>query len=120
MSQDANYEWQKEGDPVYRVGDIFVMFLTKNRPDDDCWEPYSGANSVFDVVETSEEIYLYNSLGGVPCEGIPMTNEEMQVVTSTIENPAKYSKKLTLNNLLQTVESFGKEIDYSLEASETE
>jgi len=113
LVQDANYEWQIKGHPVYQISDRYVMFIAKNRPEDDCWGAYAGANSVFDVTESNGETYLYKRLGDIPIEGLPMSSAEVKVVTSIEENPALYSKKITLGSLLSVVEDYRKAIDDS-------
>jgi hypothetical protein len=43
-----------------------------------------------------------------------MSEDERKVVTSTIENPTNYTKKITLGSLISVVETYGKNVENSL------
>ena len=108
FAQFGTHEWQRMYNPLYKVGDKYVVFLSKNYETDKYWGPYNGATSVFDVIETGGETYLYKRSGTVIKDNAAyMSEEESTRITTNPENPTKYEDKITLEDLLSETKKLG-------------
>lgn len=114
IAQEGTYDWQLRGNPMFEVGQKFIMFLVKNDPDDQVWGPYIGGNSIFDMIEENGDVYLFKRFGDIPCESLTITEEDLSYLDFNKDNPAFYNKKITLSNLLDLLQKYGINIESTL------
>ena len=114
IAQEGTYDWQLRGNPMFEVGQKFIMFLVKNDPDDQVWGPYIGGNSIFDMIEENGDVYLFKRFGDIPCESLTITEEDLSYLDFNKDNPAFYNKKITLSNLLDLLLKYGINIESTL------
>lgn len=115
IAQEGTYEWQLRGNPMFEVGQKFIMFLVKNNPEDQVWGPFIGGNSIFDVIEENDDIFLFKRFGDIPCESLIITEDNINYLNENKDNPAFYNKKISLSNLLELLKGYGINIESTLE-----
>ena len=99
-------EWQKGGDPVYAPGERFTVALTKPQEGCDYLQTPFSITFRYDVIEDEEGITLYSRGSEIDKLELP-TSEKLdeKVITSTTQNPAHYTQKLSLNALTEFLRS---------------
>ena len=103
---NGTVEWQKGGDPVYAPGERFTVALTKPQERCDYLQTPSSITFRYDVIENEEEITLYSRGSEIDKLGLPTSAKlDEKVITSTTQNPAHYTQKLSLNALTEFLRS---------------
>lgn len=100
LSQFGTEEWQLRGDPIYKVGDCYLMILVKSNPQKGYYGAYSGPNSVFDIEEKNGKKYIYKRFGAfseLDNISIQLDNEEKKVYRNGKENPVYCRQKFNLD-----------------------
>lgn len=92
---------QTPGDPSYAPGERFTALLAKPPLVGDFLQSPSSKDFRYDVVENGSEIIVYSRGSDLDKLGLPGSeNIEEQVITSTTQNPAVYTQKLGLDELV--------------------
>lgn len=103
---NGTVEWQKGGDPVYASGERFTVALTKPQEGCDYLQTPSSITFRYDVIEDEEGITLYSRGSEIDKLGLPTSAKlNEKVITSTTQNPAHYTQKLSLNALTEFLRS---------------
>lgn len=101
FTQYGTHEWQMEGDPVFSVGDEFIVFIVKSSEADNYYCALGGPNAIYDVKDSADGEYLYKRFNEHPVKSYEMIASEKSVLTSTRENPVEYVQKTRIEDLLE-------------------
>lgn len=101
----GNVQWQNSGDPIYAPGEKFTVVLAK--PQDGCDFLRTPGSFMFryDVVETSAgDIELYARSNPIQSQNLDSAVDmDTQTITSTTLNPAKYTQKIELTDMVEFI-----------------
>lgn len=97
----GTHEWQMEGDPVFSIGDEFIVFIVKSSEADNYYCALGGPNAIYDVKDSVDGEYLYKRFNEHPVKSYEMIASEKSVLTSTRENPVEYVQKTRIEDLLE-------------------
>lgn len=109
LAQFGTEEWQMRGDPIFITGDIYLIFLSKTRRNDEFYGPYGGPNSVFDIKEKYGERFIYKRLGDFgEFEDIKISfskEETEEFKQKNKVNPVSGSQKFKLSDFASKVKN---------------
>ena len=99
----GNAQWQNKGDPIYAPGEKFTVALTKPQQGCDFLRTPGSFMFRYDAVEdASGNITLYSRNSAMDELDLPNAVAiEKTVITSTTNNPAHYTCKIPLDDLVE-------------------
>lgn len=99
----GNIGWQDSGDPIYAPGEKFTVVLAKPQDGFDFLRTPGSFMFRYDVVESSAgDIELYARNNPIQAQNLDSAVDiDTQAITSTTLNPARYTQKIALSELVE-------------------
>lgn len=116
----GNIQWQNSGDPIYAPGEKFTVVLAKPQDGFDFLRTPGSFMFRFDVVESSSgDIELYARSNPIHAQKLDSAGDiDTQIITSTTLNPAKYTQKIDLAELVEFLKTDWQEREVSASYNE--
>lgn len=116
----GNIQWQNSGDPIYAPGEKFTVVLAKPQDGFDFLRTPGSFMFRYDVVESSAgDIELYARSNPIHAQKLDSAGDiDTQIITSTTLNPAKYTQKIDLAELVEFLKTDWQEREVSASYNE--